>query len=243
MDGEAADFERTNLLGDEAIVVAGSNRIRRAEDESFDRDAGDFREDVRFVGRARAEDLLVVGVAELLVGGSGVHGARDEVARHPIAADFHRTDLCVGILRDQAGVEAGEDIRELDASADDDPAEREIDSRRGNSWPRAVMTTGEKSLVKLPTRPPLTVSEPMSLPARIEALFVMTPLLASIPEMMEPPTVTLAMRPKLLIDPVQSLPTVPVTLPPMMSWPIFTAPIPRLLSINPLPNISAGAGE
>ena len=58
------------------------------------------------------------------------------------------------------------------------------------------MVTGEAPLPvsASPMRLPLTASEPMSLAALMVALWVSAPLLASMPAMIEPPMVTLAIR-------------------------------------------------
>src|SRR5258708_566788 len=66
-DGDTADFHRANLLGNEAEVVGGVERARRAEDLAADGDAGYRRDDAR---AARA-DRGVVRIAKVCVRGSG----------------------------------------------------------------------------------------------------------------------------------------------------------------------------
>src|SRR5437762_252832 len=82
---------------------------------------------VRVVFRADTADFHVAAVAEAV---AGVLHAGEEVAGNLIAADLDLADLRVGILAGlRVDVEAGEDVRAIDTSADGDPADCRVVGR------------------------------------------------------------------------------------------------------------------
>ena len=84
-------------------------------------------------------------------------------------------------------------------------------------------------------RLPLTVNEPMSFAARIVALLVnCAGAVYLMPETIDPPMVTLAIRPDDSISPEKPNEAEPVMLPPVRSWPILTDPMSPPLEISPV---------